>query len=191
MILELGSPKEKHMVAAKGPNCIKKRVITSRVPKTKGNTSIIDRYSEDERCRVHLQSEEKVKEWDRIATLPKREHVPTDAAREHCQSTYSLKQTTAGGAGTVVPTKHPGLPKNKRMASRAFSSKKTQYFHTTTDFQQPVARLEWWARLDQFKPVIKKMVKEEIHFSKSSVWRTRTLTLTNLRQRRSFWRPKA
>ena len=38
---------------------------------------------------------------------------PTEAEREHWKSTYYLKQTTAGGADTVVTTKHLHLSKAK------------------------------------------------------------------------------
>ena len=73
--------------------------------KKRAKTSILDRYLEDERYRLHLQSEditeEKENKWDRIVNGPKREHVPTEAEREHWKSTYCLKQTTAGGAGNT------------------------------------------------------------------------------------------
>ena len=46
----------------------------------KKQPSTLDGYPNDERYRVHLQSEgitgETLKEWDRIANGPKREHVP-------------------------------------------------------------------------------------------------------------------
>ena len=85
--------------------------------KKRCKTSIPDRYQEDERHRDNLQSEgitkEKVKEWDRVVSGPTREHVPTEAEREHWNSTRYMKQTTAAEAGTVATTKHPDLPKAK------------------------------------------------------------------------------
>ena len=67
--------------------------------------------------RVHLEPvgiiEEKVNEWDRIASGPKREHVPAEAECELWKSTYYLEQTTAGGADTVATTEHPDLPNAK------------------------------------------------------------------------------
>ena len=59
---ELGNFEGKQLVAAKAPSCIAKRVITSRVPRRRGNTSILDRYQEDERYRDNLQSEGITKE---------------------------------------------------------------------------------------------------------------------------------
>ena len=54
---------------------------------------------------------EKVKEWDRLAEGPKREHVATAAERERWSNTYHLKQTTAGGASTVATAKHLAVQK--------------------------------------------------------------------------------
>ena len=70
---------------------------------------------------------QKVKEWDRAAEGPKREHVATQAEREHWKSTYYLKHPHQ-----VEQTLWPRKP----------------YFHTTTHFQQPTAILEWLARLE-------------------------------------------
>ena len=51
--------------------------------------------------------------WDCLAKLPKREHVAAAAEHEHWSNTFFLKQTTAGGTGTIVTTKHPVLQKAK------------------------------------------------------------------------------
>ena len=83
-VLRNGNPEGKQLVAAKAPNCITKRVT---IPRKRGNTSILARYLEDERYRVRLQSggitKDEVKELGRIASGPKREHVLTEAEREH------------------------------------------------------------------------------------------------------------
>ena len=55
---------------------------------------------------VTRETEEKVKEWDRLAE---------GAEREHWSNTYYLKQTAAGGAGTVATTKHPHLSKANKL----------------------------------------------------------------------------
>ena len=51
--------------------------------------------------------------WDCLAKLPKREHVAAAAEHEHWSNTFFLKQTTAGGTGTIATTKHPVLQKAK------------------------------------------------------------------------------
>ena len=169
------------MVAAKSHHCITEFVIISRVSRKRAKHIIFDRYLEDNQCRVHLQSEgiteEKVKEWNRIVSGPKREHALAEAEREHWKSTYYLKQTTAGGAD-CGHHRASRFANSKRMASRAFSSTRKQYFHTTTDFPAASGK-----NVNQFKFNIKKMAKEDR--------KTRTLTLTNLKQRRTFERPKA
>ena len=67
---------------------------------------ILKRYQEDEWYRQNLElqdiTEEKVKECDRIAAGPNREHVATAAERERRSNTYYLKPTTAGGASTIA-----------------------------------------------------------------------------------------
>ena len=65
-------------------------------------THILERYLTNDWYRQTLQSqgvtEDRVKEWDRLAEGPKREHVGTAAAREHWSNICHLKRTTAGGA---------------------------------------------------------------------------------------------
>ena len=77
------------------------------------------------------------------------------------ENTYYLKQTTAGGADTAATTKHPKVPTAKEWHRQHFSQTRKQYFHTTTDIQQPVARLEWLARLNSLKFVVTNMVQKE------------------------------
>ena len=92
--------------------------------------NIFERYPKDDWCRQTLQSqgvtEEKAKEWDRLAEGPRREHVATTAERERSSKTYSSKQTTAGGAGSVATAKHPDFAERYRMASRTCSSTRRQ-----------------------------------------------------------------
>ena len=81
-----------------------------------------------------------------IASGPKREHVPTAAEREQWKNHVLLEANNSRWSG------HGGhqasrFAESERMASSALSTRK-KYFHTTTDLQQPVARLEWMARLD-------------------------------------------
>ena len=79
MSLELGNQEEKQLVAAKSPHCITKRVIISRVSrKTAKPAFLIDIWKVTD-----IECEEKVSEWDRIASGPKREHVLAEAEREH------------------------------------------------------------------------------------------------------------
>ena len=76
------------------------------------------------------------------------------------KDTYCVKQATVGGADTVVTTKRPDLTKAKECHAELSRTRKP-YFHTATDSQQPVARL------DQSMFVIKKMVKERDVFQHS------------------------
>ena len=126
-------------------------------------------YVEDERYRVHLQSEgvtKEKKDWDRLASGPKRAHVPTEAKSEHWKSKLYLKETTAG-ADTVPTTKHPDLP-------------------TAHSRRLPAAS----GKIGLIEARHQKDGKGRKVFSKSSDRKIRTLTLTFLKQRRSFGRPR-
>ena len=109
-------------------------------------------------------TEEKVKAWSRIASGPEREHVGTDAEREHWENTY-LKQTTAGGADTQATTKHPNLPDAKEWHREHFcrQGNDTSIQPQTSSSQ---ARLEWqdwsgWQVWTVSGSSSKKMLKEE------------------------------
>ena len=122
-------------------------------------TSILDRYLEDERHRVHLQSEgvtkEKVKEWDRIANKPTTKHVPTEAERERWKSTYHLRQTTAGGGDTVATNTHPDSPKAQEWHREHFRRQESNTSTQPQTSNRTLAGLESLARLDLFVIVIK------------------------------------
>ena len=66
-MFELGKPEGKQLVATKAPCCITKRVTTSikSAKKKRATTAlliIVDQYLEDERYRVHFQTESNTKE---------------------------------------------------------------------------------------------------------------------------------
>ena len=138
------------------------------------------RYLENGRYRVHLRpediTEEEVNAWERIASGPKR--YPTEAECEICKGMYDVKQTTAGGADTVATTKHHHLPKGKEWHGK-------QYFQTTTDF--PVAS----GKFGLCQARHQKCGNGRKMFAKSSDQKTRTRTLTYLKQRHSFGKPRA
>ena len=109
VVLELGNSEGKQLVAAKAPNCFTKRVIASRVPRESATPALlIEIWQTNDIEHIFSQEISPMKERTK-----KENTSPTEAQRELWKSTYYLNQTTAGGAGTVAPTKHPDMPETK------------------------------------------------------------------------------
>ena len=96
LFLELGNAEGKLLVAAKAPSCITKRLTISEVPSENAKSASLINIWNMYEIYYNLQSQgitkEKFKKWDRIASGPKRGHVPTGAEREHWKCTDYLKQ---------------------------------------------------------------------------------------------------
>ena len=138
------------MVAASDQECQEKRY-----------SSILDRYLKDERYRAHLQLEditkEKVKSGELYCERTKKRTFLTESR------TLTLEKHVLPEANNSKWSRNRGHHHASRFAKRKKNGIESifveQYFHTTTDSHQPVARLEWLARLDKFKFVIKQMVQ--------------------------------
>ena len=187
LFLELVKPRVKTVGRSDGTQlCLKARDHLKGATK-KGKLSILDRYLEDERYRVHFQSEdvteEEVKKMGPFGERPKRDHVNVNFGEAH--TTWSKQQQAEQ---TVWPP--PSIPicqKQKNGIESIFVDEDAILPHNQ---RLPAAsgKIGVVGNIGRIQVRHQKDCKgrkENMFFSKSSDRKTRTLTLTYLKQRRS------